>query len=148
MIDDKVIIELVESVFRGRGIEHWNWKFKDNPYGGPIIYPIEEEEKVVGHYSGMPCSMNLLGKEIAAPQGIDAMVHDSYQGKGLFTILAANVYEACRDSGIKIVFGFPNQNTFPIVMRKFWEHIGKLKDFQKRIGFRNLYKMRFLDRVV
>jgi GNAT superfamily N-acetyltransferase len=143
--DEMSILKLFESVFETRTMNHWIWKFRDNPYGKPITYLIEEDGKIVGHYSGVPYHLNFLGKEIPAAQGIDAMVHENYQGKGFFTILAANVYGFCKDNGFKIVFGCPNQNTFPIVMRKFWENIGNLKAYYRQIGFKKLLRISWLD---
>jgi predicted acetyltransferase len=144
--DEVSILRLFESVFKSRTIKHWNWKFRENLYGNPIIYVIEEDEKIVGHYSGLPYHINFLGKEIPATQGIDAMVHADYQGKGYFKILAASVYNLSRDYGFKIVWGFPNQNSFPIVMKEFWENIGNLKVYYRRIGFKKLFKISWLDR--
>ena len=36
--DEKDVMALFATVFGyPRSVEHWNWQFRDNPYGGPFI---------------------------------------------------------------------------------------------------------------
>src|SRR6185312_14808637 len=50
-------------------------------------------------------------KVILSAQSADTMTHPRYRNKGLFVELATLTYQLCREVGIELIFGFPNQNS-------------------------------------
>ncbi len=63
-------------------------------------------------YGVFPCFLTIDGKKILAAQSGDTITHPNHQKKGLFIILAQKTYELARAEGIKLIFGFPNQNSY------------------------------------
>lgn len=54
--DEDEILAMFREVFRvDRGLEHWLWKFRDNPYGSyEISQAFSKEGRLVTHYSTYP----------------------------------------------------------------------------------------------
>jgi SAM-dependent methyltransferase len=54
--DEDDIVPLFNQVFHTeRGLDHWYWKYRDNPYGSHrISVGISPEGEVVSHYAGYP----------------------------------------------------------------------------------------------
>ena len=72
-----------------------------NKYGEPIAY-----------YGALPCFVQ-YGQEIfLAAQSADTMTHPQQRFKGLFVTLSQMTFDLCRQENIKLLFGFPNQNSF------------------------------------
>ena len=63
------------------------------------------------YYGVLPCFMQLGGKQFLAAQSGDTMTHPGHRHKGLFVALANRTYELCRQKGIQLIYGFPNQNS-------------------------------------
>lgn len=64
------------------------------------------------HYSVFPCFIVANGKKILAAQSGDTITHKRHQRKGLFIRLAEKCYALAKESGIELIFGFPNQNSY------------------------------------
>lgn len=85
----------------------------------------------VAYYGVLPCFMQLDGKQFLAAQSGDTMTHPAHQKKGLFVELANRTYELCRQNGIQLVYGFPNQNSEHGLINKLgWTTTGHLDRFQ------------------
>lgn len=65
----------------------------------------------IAYYGVMPCFMQYGGKVFLAAQSGDTMTHPGYRYKGLFVELANRTYDLCRENGIQLIYGFPNQNS-------------------------------------
>lgn len=74
------------------------------------------------YYGVLPCYLSVEGQLLSAAQSADTMTHPLHRKKGLFVILAQRAYELCRRSGIQLVFGFPNQNSYHALAHRLgWE---------------------------
>ena len=73
------------------------------------------------YYGVIACFFQLNGKKVIAAQSADTMTHPDHRKKGLFQNLALKTYALARDQGIKFVFGFPNQDSFPGFMKLNWQ---------------------------
>jgi hypothetical protein len=69
------------------------------------------------------------GKVIPAAQSADTMTHPNYRSKGLFGQLSKLTFELCRELGIRLIFGFPNQNFYKAAVNTGWKEIGALDCF-------------------
>lgn len=54
--DEQSILPMFNEIFHvSRSIEHWYWKFRDNPYGSYKISEVfSEDETLAAHYAGYP----------------------------------------------------------------------------------------------
>jgi len=99
---------------------------------GFIAY--DENNAPVAFYGVYPCTMIYRGKRFLVAQSGDTMTLPEHQGKGLFTQLAKLTYEACKSEGIHLVFGFPNENSYPgFVKRLGWTHFDNLSVYMMRV---------------
>ena len=118
--DEHSILEMFNKVFgTNRALDHWYWKFRDNPYGSfRISLTITEEGLLVAHYAGYPVpfySTIALPEEFISYQIGDTMTSPSVRniGLGRTGILArtADHFYAkfCKDN-VPFIYGF---NTGP-----------------------------------
>jgi len=88
-----------------------------------IGYVAYNAERIpIGYYGVIPCFIKLAGRTILAAQSADTMTHPQHRFKGLFVELSNLTFQLCRDNGIKLLFGFPNQNSLPGALNKLgWQ---------------------------
>jgi len=106
-----------------------------NTFFSPIGFiAYDENNAPVAFYGVYPCTMIYRGKRFLVAQSGDTMTLPEHQGKGLFTQLAKLTYEACKFEGIHLVFGFPNENSYPgFVKRLGWTHFDNLSVYLMRV---------------
>jgi hypothetical protein len=74
------------------------------------------------------------GKKYLVAQSGDTMTHSKHVGKGLFTQLAQKTYDYCQENGFHLVFGFPNENSFPgFIKRLGWTHFDDITPYLIRV---------------
>lgn len=101
-------------------------------YVGYIAY--DKNNNAVAFYGVYPCIVQFNGNVFKAAQSGDTMTHKDHMGKGLFTLLATKTYEYCKENGFHLVFGFPNENSFPgFIKRLGWSHFDDLKPYLIRV---------------
>ena len=92
-------------------------------------------------YGVFPCWIEYKGNTILAAQSGDTMTDPKHQGKGLFTRLAKMTYELAEKEGIKLVFGFPNKNSYPGFTKKLnWIHRHNIRTYNFKINTLPLIK--------
>jgi GNAT superfamily N-acetyltransferase len=99
---------------------------------GFIAY--DDQNQPVAFYGVYPCLIEFQGKKYLVAQSGDTMTHSKHVGKGLFTLLATKTYEYCKENGFHLVFGFPNENSFPgFIKRLGWSHFDDLTPYVVRV---------------
>jgi hypothetical protein len=84
----------------------------------------------VAYYGVIPCFIQYGNKIILAAQSADTMTHPSHRYKGMFVELSNMTFELCRQLGILLVFGFPNQNSYHGAINKLgWQMTGTMACF-------------------
>jgi hypothetical protein len=135
--DEAAVMALFATVFgHARTPEHWNWQFRDNPYGGPFISlaRAKQDGALVGSYSVTPIRLNVMGRPVPGCQSVDTAVHPDWRNQRVFEKTARDCYAWCAESGIEAVIGFPNARSYPGFMRTLgW----------RRAGFPVQYRQRF-----
>src|SRR5689334_17290462 len=94
------------------------WQYQENPVQrvyvdlaldtSPSSQGSSQEDKVAAIYATFPVEMQIGAHRVVGVQSLDTLTDSAYRGRGLFTTLAASVYERCRESGVALVYGFPN----------------------------------------
>jgi len=74
----------------------------------------------VAFYGVIPCFIQCCDHIVLAAQSADTMTHPRHRNKGLFLKLATLTFELCREVGVRIVFGFPNQNSHRGLVKLGW----------------------------
>jgi hypothetical protein len=117
--DEHEILPMFRAVFGvDRTLDHWRWKFLDNPYGARLVAEtVTESGDLVAHFAGYPVRFHDSGaatEEFVAHQVGDTMTRPSVRQAGLGRqgILAriSSYYFArfCRE--IPFVYGFNTGN--------------------------------------
>lgn len=99
---------------------------------GFIAY--DEHNQPAAFYGVYPCMVDFKGKKFLAAQSGDTMTHSKHVGKGLFTQLAQKTYDYCKENGFHLIFGFPNENSFPgFIKRLGWSHFDDMTPYLIRV---------------
>ena len=99
---------------------------------GFIAY--DQNNTPAAFYGVYPCQIEYQGKLFLAAQSGDTMTHSSHTGKGLFTQLAQKTYVYCKENGFHLVFGFPNENSYPGFIKKLgWSHFDDMTPYLIRV---------------
>ncbi len=84
----------------------------------------------IAFYGVIPCFIEYSGKTILAAQSADTMTHPGFRFKGMFVELSNLTFELCRKLDIRLLFGFPNQNSYHGAINKLgWKMTGSMKCF-------------------
>lgn len=95
-----------------RGIEHFRWKYLNNPAGNRrISVTFDEDGRLVGHYAGYPVRFTMRGGDVVANQIGDTMTEPSIRhvGRGPTSILgrtALHYYETFCAGKVAFNYGF------------------------------------------
>src|SRR4029077_1085612 len=112
---------LHKEVYGAPRPEHYFYKKYDTAYTGVeyvgfIAY--NRQNHPVAYYGVIPCFIQWKDEIILAAQSADTMTHPGYRNKGLFAELSGMTFDLCKKSGIRVLFGFPNQNFYRAVINK------------------------------
>ena len=84
----------------------------------------------IAYYGVIPCFIQYRDEVILAAQSADTMTHPGHRFKGLFVELSAMTFDLCREMGIRLIFGFPNQNSYHGAVNKLgWQMTGCMDCF-------------------
>src|SRR3569833_524171 len=82
------------------------------------------------YYGVIPCFISYGDKMLLSAQSADTMTHPLHRKKGLFVLLARQTYDLCREVGVQLLFGFPNQNSYHIFVNSLgWTATDQLQLF-------------------
>src|SRR3972149_7211686 len=111
--DEYQIVALFDEVFGNNpGLHLWRWRFLKNPFGKGIIKLLFDGDRLIGHYSIIPLNIEVQCEPIRVGFSLDTMTHPSYAKRGIFTFLAQETYNECQLLGLRLVYGFPNANSY------------------------------------
>ena len=118
--DEFGIAKLFQVVFQKEfPMARWYWQYRDNPVGIKTIMIAENNMgDIIGHYAVCPVRMKVQEEIRLGSISLDTMVHPEYQGLGLFTALASELYKTLASHGILLTYGFPNKNSFHGFVKK------------------------------
>ena len=97
-------------------------------YIGYLVYEKATKE-VAAFYGIFPCYVEYGGKRHLAAQSGSTMTHSRHRKKGLFYLAGKRTFELAKSEGIKFVYGFPNPNSYPGLMKLGWSHDGNLNSY-------------------
>lgn len=149
--DEIKIIHLFEEVFgRDMNLAFWQWRFTENPLNKIMIRLMWDNQKLVGHYAVSPVLLSINNKLVLTGLSMTTMTHPEYNGKGIFTSLAEELYQSeYTQNDLQAVWGFPNNNshagfiknlqwvnlpvipTFSLALNKLKRYLPKSKEIRK-----------------
>lgn len=113
-----------------------DWLYVANPDGAAVGFDAWDGERLAAHYVCVPARAWVEGNEVLVLLSLNTATHPDYQGKGLFTKLAAMTYEAGAQAGFDGVYGVANANSTPGFVRKLGFQL--VRPLEARIGLGRL----------
>jgi hypothetical protein len=112
--DEEAILELFARCFphAPRTREHFDWKYRANPFGGGrISLTFDEQGRLAGHYAGYAVPFRAFGRDVLAHQIGDTMtdVAVRHVGRGPTSVLgrtALHFYEQFCEGQVAFNYGF------------------------------------------
>ncbi len=114
-----------------------DWLYVANPDGAAVGYDAWDGERLAAHYVCVPARAWIEGKEVRVLLSLNTATHPDYQGKGLFTKLAAMTYELGAQAGFEGCYGVANANSTPGFVRKLGFQL--VRPLEARVGFGSLH---------
>jgi len=113
-----------------------DWLYVANPDGAAVGYDAWDGERLAAHYVCVPARAWVEGQEVRVLLSLNTATHPDYQGKGLFTKLAAMTYEAGAQAGFEGCYGVANANSTPGFVRKLGFQL--VRPLEARVGVGSL----------
>jgi hypothetical protein len=110
-------------------------KYDTSVFGHKNIgyFAVTPDKRPAAFYGVFPIIMTINSIDVPVAQSGDTMTAPDHRNKGLFVLLAKKTYELAEENGIQIIFGFPNENSFPGFKKKLdWQFIGSMQKFSIR----------------
>ena len=105
----------------------WRWEFMEGPGGKALIYVVEEENKIVGHFSDLPRQFSLHGKVVCGTLSVDLMVHSDYRRKGIFQAMGKYAIQRVKSESGLFMMSYPiRQETIQGFKKIGWEEVVEL----------------------
>lgn len=142
------IISLFNEIFeKNRDEQEFDNQFLQNVKGESVHSLMKADGVVVGHDAGIPCYYVVKGKQVPAMCNVDTMIHSKHRGIENYYDLMTAAFNKYKEDGYEIVYGFPNDNAFPLVTGiKIMKMVGNLDTYclpfrvsgvKKSLGFLN-----------
>lgn len=106
------------------GEDHLAWKLFDAPFDPIPPVLAMDGGRCVGVYAVISTPLILDGAKVMGAQSVDTMTHPDYRRQNMSVTLARFCYGEAERRGFTLVYGVPNENSYPMFMKKLdWQHI-------------------------
>ncbi len=123
-----MISVLFERVFKKpRPVEILRNQYLPNPLGYSYHSMIVENGEIVGLNSYVPAYYSVNGRKTLFANSTDSMVDKPYRDFFNYRSMVELAYDKMREEGIAFVYGYPNDNAYPVVIKsRLMKHIGNM----------------------
>jgi GNAT superfamily N-acetyltransferase len=128
------IIGLFAKCFGRQGeLDFFKWRYLNNPVKEILVNVELDANVIIANYSASPCMMSIGGHKYKTAMSMTTMTHPAYSGKGIFTLLAEQLYQYMQEQQYVIIWGFPNNNSHRTFASKLkWIDIYEIPTMQLR----------------
>jgi hypothetical protein len=126
------LVALGNITYGGREIsdpEYLEWEYLQNPDGKAVIFtatsnenvqqdPYMDSTRVVAQYIVLPRQYSIHGEVVRGSLSVNSLTHPHFRRHGLFSKLALDTFNRCRDQNILFTIGFPNSVSSPLIDRQ------------------------------
>lgn len=116
----KDVVKLFEICFHySHSTKHFldKYNFEDTQFTN-LAYLVYYNSEIAGFFGVTYEEMILNNKIIKGVQSADTMINPNFRRKRLLPIVANKVIDLCKDKGVDIAFGFPNELSLPSFTNK------------------------------
>jgi hypothetical protein len=120
--DEEEIVRLLQSVFNGwphfdlgcPPLDHWHWKYDDNPLRSKSVAVAESEERIIGCSHGFHINVKIGHRSLKAQQSVDLAISEDFRGMGIYPKITAAKNEITKEKKVSLSYGL---STTPVVVR-------------------------------
>ncbi|GHV73876.1 hypothetical protein AGMMS49940_11780 [Spirochaetia bacterium] len=125
------IVSFFNTIFeKDRTLEQFRNQYLNNPFGYSFHSLLTDEGQIIGCVSYMPSYYIVNRERLPFVNGSDAMVSKPYRDFFNLYDMVITAYDYMRKNGIVYVYGFPNDNAYPVYHKaKINEDIGRLNTY-------------------
>lgn len=148
--DETKIVELLQSVFPEEmssvDVKWWEWIYKNNPSGDPVIWVAENGDKIIGHRAYIPAKVKLGSKTVIAGQAINTATAAEYRRRGIFSELISESLIEANERGWAFIYNFPNEYSYPGYLKAGWDNVCKISRLIKVLRPEQVCEATFNDK--
>ena len=112
-----------------------------SPAGPPVFVAALKDGKIVGKVIYLPIPVLLDRGNAVGAICMDLEIMPGFRGSKLFKAMVAEGVKACRDRGIHVILGLPNQNSYlPLVKRGGFQLLGVMPFLVKPVTLDSFFK--------
>ena len=116
--DEAGILRLFETCHRRPlELDVWRWRYAGRSEGSPVTSVAVDGGELVGHVSSLPVRLERGARPVKAGLWVDLMIEPKHRNLTLFLDLAEENRRRCAETGVELLFAFPNNNSFPVLKR-------------------------------
>lgn len=139
--DELGIIELMGENWKHlsgeNALRNWEWEYRQCCEDS-VITVAEHDGKIMGHYSVLPMRMKCGGGNVLGAKAEGSAIHPSYRGKAgaaflpekerrnLFSVLINETFDRAHESGVDLMWGFPNKDALKGQVKAGYDHMVSL----------------------
>jgi len=121
--DEEVIVQLLQRGFKGwphldlpcTPLDHWRWKYQENPLKKNVVVIAENGGKVVGCTHGFYLKIKVGEGSVLGEQGTDQCVDEAFRGRGISNIMHDVKIKRMIETKVDLTYSL---STNPIVVKK------------------------------
>ncbi len=122
------LLQRTDALFR--------WKHYENPFGKSVVMVAQAGDRLAGVRALMRWELlTSEGETIQCVRAVDTATHPEFGRQGVFRTLTESAIEVARDSGVRLVFNTPNEQSGPGYLKMGWKEVGYLGAYLRpRLG--------------
>ncbi len=125
----------------------WEWEYLNGPDGRGLIYLVEDQKEIVGHFADLPRRFFIHGESSLGTLSLDLMVHPDYRRKGMFLQLGRYAAQRVQEMGGQLMTAYPiRKETIRGLKKVGWVEVNRLPVLVYPLRFRGILQryLRFL----
>lgn len=156
--DEYKIVPLLQAAFKKwpffdikcSPVDHWQWRYKDNPLKKSLLTVIEKDDNIVGCAHNILNNIKINGVNYLGAYGSDHCVHPECEGKGLSKKLHSSICDMREQAGVKfaymitinpkIVNSSARATTYPHDFPHSIVYLSRIDDINKHIQMKEITK--------
>ncbi len=99
----------------------------------------KQSNEAAAYYGVFPVKLLINNETAFGAQSGDTMTHVNHRKKGLFLWLARKTLDKCRDNGISMAFGSPNNNSYHGLVNSLnWLHLDNTNSYDLKLKVKTI----------
>ncbi len=121
--------------------DFWEWEFLNGPDGRGLIYLVEDQKGIVGHFADLPRRFIIHNEVFSGTLSLDLMVHPDFRRRGMFYHLGQYAAQRVKQNGGRLMTAFPiRKETIKGLKKIGWVVVDPLPVLVYPLKFRGIFQ--------